>query len=910
VIGIWCFILSAVAFRPDPSIYIGTEPNRIHRFHQERQARLRQGSAWAPWAEQGWSARFDERTGTPQWAWGPSIELGALPNIQTVERKVRGVFGANPDVLGVPLESLRVGRSGYVDTQDAWVVHFDQVIPGTTIPVWRGGVRVRIKHGRLIGFGVDTHTDVENISPQPSIPAATAERIAIQSGPASNGAVHSDVKSRLVVLPMDDGVNLSSTLVWEVRSKTKAPKGHWVSFVDAQSGDYLHVYNEVRFFSGTASAEHDVRTVNGDMTVSPIRGLRVQTDGAATYSGEDGDWVLDADDVPEGDFVGEYLRLRNEGGPDAEFEMLSGDLLFTAEDASQAELDTWIFQNQIRDWALRYAPGLPLSGIRLEVNVNLPETCNAYFDGTINFYQAGSGCNNTGRIADVSYHEWGHGFHYYNLVSGSFDGSISEGIGDAVAALNTGDALISPYFFTSGGGIRELASDRVYPDDWVNEVHEDGLIFGGTIWDLWEILEEEVGEDDAYDTVSTLLVEATKAGPTIPQSFEEFLAADDDNGDLSDGTPNSCALIEAFSRHGLGPAGGSGAVVQLVHDPSDRTAPLTDIAIAAEGLNLAPECVDAEVDSAVIYYSTDGGDSWETTPLEGTLGDLAGLIPAQDEGTVIEYYLVLSTDSTGDTSAPSGAYINPYTLYVGYLEEVYCEDFEANDGGYTHALLAGQNEEGADDWMWGSPVGLGGDPGFAASGEKVWGNDLGGGNYNGEYQNSKHNRLTSPAIPLSDSSEYVLVYRRWLQVEDGYYDQANILVDGAEVWSNHATTRSVGDEHHQDAQWMVHTVPFSAAPGSGVELAWEIVSDQGLSMGGWNIDDVCIYAVGEAPSTGSDDGPSESGPDASQPVAEGPVVIEGTAKGCTCSASPTMGRSAWFGLLLTGLIAAVRRRQR
>ena len=337
---------------------------------------------------------------------------------------------------------------------------------------------------------------------------------------------------------------------------------------------------------------------------------------------------------------------------------------------------------------------------------------------------------------------------------------------------------------------------------------------------------------------------------------------------------------------------------------------MTDISIAAEGLNLAPECVDAEVDSAVIYYSTDAGDSWETTPLEGTLGELAGVIPAQDEGTVIEYYLVLSTDSTGDTSAPSGAYINPYTLYVGYLEEIYCEDFEANDGGYTHALLAGQNEEGADDWMWGTPVGLGGDPAFAASGEKVWGNDLGGGNYNGEYQNSKHNRLTSPAIPLSDSSEYVLAYRRWLQVEDGYYDQANILVDGAEVWSNHATTRSVGDEHHQDAQWMVHTVPFSAAPGSSVELAWEIVSDQGLSMGGWNIDDVCIYAVGEAPSTGSDDGPSESGPDAAQPVAEGPVVIEGTAKGCTCSASPTMGRSAWFGLLLTGLIAAGRRRQR
>lgn len=903
-------MLSAAAFRPDPSIYIGTEPNRIHRFHQERQAALRHGTAWKAWADEGWKARFDERTGTPQWAWGPSIELGALPNIEAVERKVRAVFEARPDVLGVPLKSLVLGRSGYVETQDAWVVHFDQVIPGTTIPVWRAGVRVRIKSGKLIGFGVDTHTDVENISSQPSIPAIEAKRIAVQSGPASNGSVHTEKKARLVVLPIDEGVALTPALVWEVRSKTKQPKGHWVSFVDAHTGAFLHVYNEVRFFSGSASAEHDVRTVNGDMAVSALRGLRVQTDDAASYSDDAGAWALDVEDVPRGDFVGEYLRLRNEGGPDAEFEMLSGDLTFTAEDASQAELDTWVFQSQIRDWALQYAPGLTLSGIRLEVNVNLPETCNAYFDGTINFYQAGGGCNNTGRIADVSFHEWGHGFHYYNLVSGSFDGSISEGIGDIVSALNTGDAVISPYFFTSGGGIRELESDRVYPDDWVNEVHEDGLIFGGTIWDLWEILEEDLGDELAYDTVNTLLVEATKAGPTIPQSFEEFLAADDDNGDLSDGTPNSCALIEAFSRHGLGPAGGSGSVIQLVHDPLERSAPMVDIAIDAEGLNLAPECVDAELDSAAIYYSTDGGQSWDTAPLDGTLGDLGGAIPAQAEGTVVEYYLSLSTDASGETVAPSGAYINPYTVYVGYLEEVYCEDFETSDGGYTHALLAGQNEEGADDWMWGAPLGLGGDPAFAASGDKVWGNDLGGGNYNGEYQNSKHNRLTSPAIALADSTEYVLAYRRWLNVEDGYYDQANIVVDGAEVWSNHATTRSVGDEHHQDAQWMLHSVPFSAEAGASVEIGWEIVSDQGLSMGGWNIDDVCIYAVVEESSVGGGDEPDSGGGTQGQPVTEGPVVIEGTAKGCTCSTSPTVGRSAWFGLLLTGLIAAGRRRQR
>ena len=60
--------------------------------------------------------------------------------------------------------------------------------------------------------------------------------------------------------------------------------------------------------------------------------------------------------------------------------------------------------------------------------------------------RAGSGCNNTGRIADVNFHEWGHAFHYYGLESGDFDGAVSEGIGDVVSALNTGDSIIAPNF--------------------------------------------------------------------------------------------------------------------------------------------------------------------------------------------------------------------------------------------------------------------------------------------------------------------------------------------------------------------------------------------------------------------------------------------------------------------------------
>jgi hypothetical protein len=83
-----------------------------------------------------------------------------------------------------------------------------------------------------------------------------------------------------------------------------------------------------------------------------------------------------------------------------------------------------------------------------------------------------------------------------------------------------------------------------------------------------------------------------------------------------------------------------------------------------------------------------------------------------------------------------------------------------DDGGFTHSLLAGDNQEGADDWQWGQPMGMGGDPDYAASGNNVWGNDLGGEvngqQYNGEYQNDKHNQLLSSIVDVDGYEQVCL----------------------------------------------------------------------------------------------------------------------------------------------------------
>lgn len=920
MVGLWLLSLPALALRADPSVFLGTEPVRIRRFHKERQSSLRRGKRWSAFVGgigHGWVARFDERTGAPMAAWGPSIPLGKVADMQTMEARVREVFAQAPGLLGVPADQLSLGRSGYVESSDTWHIHFDQVLPGTDIAVYRGGVSVRVKNGNLVSFGVDTYPELGALDARPGLAAAAAEWVATSSGPAGNGQ-HEEVQSALVVLPIDANPEIHTRLAWKVQSKTDTPKGHWVSFVDAQTGELLNVHNEVRFVSGTVTAEHDVRTVDGEKMVSPLPWLRIQMEGAATYADEDGNWELDGDGETESDLIGEFVRIHNEQGDDAEFWDMGGTVLLTDDDASQAELSAYVFQSQVRTWALEYAPDIAFVNSRIDTYVNINENCNAYFDGNLNFMRAGSGCANTGRIADVNYHEWGHGFHYYSLVSGEFDGSMSEGIADIVSVLNTADPVISPGFFDSGEGIRNVGPNRVYPDDWVGEVHTDGLIFAGAVWDLVGELTEDLGEEEAYHKTSQLLAAAVKSGPTTPQAFDAFILADDDNGDLSDGTPNSCAIIQAFSLHGLGPGGDGGSVIVLDHDSISAHPPESDISLSLSAVNLAPECVDATVDSAQVHYSVDDGESWDTVGLTGDMEGLIGVLPGQPEGTILSYYFSLDSADAGTSYAPSGSTINPYTLTIGTLKELYCEDFEADDGGYTHALISGSNDEGADDWMWATPLGLGGDPDFAFSGNKAWGNDLGGGQYNGEYQNDKVNRLTSVDIEVGEETELVLQYRRWLNVEDGYYDQANVLANGELVWTNYSSDRESGTDHHQDDQWMLHSIPIEADDSGVLTIEWEIDTDRGLSMGGWTIDDVCVYALTDAVSTDPGDEPGdETDPGNDSPggevgdydVPERSGVIEGKRVGCSCASAPDPAQLGWLGLLLTGLITAARRRE-
>ena len=944
--------LPALAFQPAEDVYLGREPNRVRRFHVERQHALRHGSQWQALLAgdfEGWSARFDEATGQPWKAWGPGIPLGELTSSADVDRAVRGLLQRNPALAGIDAGSLRLGDAFFHADRNAWVVRYDQVLPGSAHPsnpdlrgseadfehfvahgqpvVWRGAFQVGIQHGRLTQITVKTYPDAHVA--EPVVSAAQAVQTAIADGPEPS-AEHTVEGAARVVVPVEGPDGLAYRTAWMVRTRTGGvTPGIWVSFVDVENGELFNVHNQVRYLDGTLSAEHDTRGPSGDYSISPLVDLRVTgSEGGSSLTTATGAFSVAgtaSTDLAQGaDFA-----VYNEQGADAELSWTDTDMVWTEADASQAELDVYVFLTMVQRWASLYANDIGIVQDGMVGYVNINSSCNAYYDGNVNFYRSGSGCNNTGRIKDVVFHEWGHGMHYYAARTGYVDGAVGEGVSDVVSMLETDDHIMAPYFNTNGSGIRDLQPDKRYPDDFLGGeyVHSDGLIFGGAMWDWRQLAEESLGAEAAHALVSRVVVDGMSTNPELPDTYDAMVFGDDDDGDLSNGTPNICDLIDAFGRHGLGPVGTGEGLYSVSHEVvGNQSADAAEYAVTADMLNAAPDCTDDSTGAARVVWSTDGGDSWTATDLTVSGGEAAGAIPQVEPGTIVDYYIEADVGSTA-VAAPLHGDRHAFSFVVGDVTEIYCNDFEDDDGGWVSELLSGEDTEGANDWQWGRPLGEGGDPDFAFSGNRVWGNDLGEGEYNGEYQNDRHNRITAPAIDISGHDRVVLQYRRWLNMEDSYYDQANILANGERIWTNHGTGRDNGEEHTTDRQWALHTLELPT-DSAELELSFEIITDGGLTMGGWTIDDVCVYGItGAGGGTGGDDGgddgtgddgsgddgSGDGGGDGELPEIDDSATTdgfddEGKVTGCACSTAESTPASGWLAVLGLAGLGLLRRR--
>ena len=154
-------------------------------------------------------------------------------------------------------------------------------------------------------------------------------------------------------------------------------------------------------------------------------------------------------------------------------------------------------------------------------------------------------------------------------------GGRNERARDFLATTITGDAAMGRGFFLTDAPLRDLdpvGSEAVYPDDLTGVPHDDGLIFGGTFWDLREALIEDLGPQAGIARTEELFHATLQRASGMTTAYVEVLVEDDDDGDLSNGTPNFCAIDDIFRLHGLAPGTFAGTFEAFRQDilPEDR----------------------------------------------------------------------------------------------------------------------------------------------------------------------------------------------------------------------------------------------------------------------------------------------------------------------------------------------------
>jgi hypothetical protein len=815
----------------------GSQPLGIKRYvpDQAVQTALSERPMWQDFlARNGgkWQVRWYPGTGTPHLVWGEGLPLLPQGNLamDTVEKISRDFIRANSDLFMVDESELLLKPKSVNLGQEneLWFVHFQRVVDG--IPIYASDVYLRYKFGRLVQFGSDCFPDLA-VDPAIEIDGLEALEIAQADCSFKHGVDSLEAAGDLLYFPVQRKVGgaFDYHLVQTVNIRRADGPQNLHYFIDAHDGTIIARWDYIfRAIDGTVTANVYERHVANPVTERPMPYLTVNISGAASVNTDiDGIYTSPAigSHTISAELYGPYWNLNNQAGADASVSFTGAgvgqDIQWDDSNSTMAERTSYHALDRIRTLALNWIHPAWFDQ-RLPVNVNINDTCNAYYDySSVNFFLAGGGCNNTGELFDVVAHEWGHGLD--DNISGIYDGASSEGWSDVTAMMQTEDCLVGPYFHTDGSPVRNICDNYTYPED-TGEVHYEGQIIGSTNYDLLVYLRASLGDKLAISKLQELFFQHMYTSDHYLDDYDAYLVIDDDDGNLANYTPNFVEINTAFSEHGLTeyvvPTG-----VIFDHTPLADT---PDTINPYEVVTLCTSITDTlDTGSLELRYQVDGG-SFASVALSATgqPDEFHGYIPAQAVGASVSYYLY-GEDAEGPGTLPRTAPGSTFSFLVGF-STIFFDDMESGEGGWTHYQVAAQ-----DDWMLGSPGPNAYDPSSAYSGSNIWGNDLAPAGWNGNYYANVHNYIRSQVIDCSGFSGVRLRYMRWLTVEEAIYDQATIYVNGTQVWQNAAGA------DHMDTAWTVHDINISALAddNASVVIEYHMQSDSGVEFGGWNIDD-------------------------------------------------------------------------
>lgn len=474
---------------------------------------------------------------------------------------------------------------------------------------------------------------------------------------------------------------------------------------------------------------------------------------------------------------------------------------------------------------------------------------NAFFSGgEIMFAESGSGFENMA-FETVIVHELGHWMYSTKWIQGTIGSNgLQEGLADVWAMYFSEQSQIGQNFSGPGTFVRDGNNTAQWCRNSYGgcnlDPHEDGLPLMGALWEFYGL---------APGAAVELLPQVTSTnsfGFVDTRIRDLWIAYDDDDHNLLNGTPHYGFIEPAFLNHGWEPFGANAFEIQ--HQPlPDSTTDTSPFDVFVD-VPRNPDFSFGTINSVELSYWTAGSGNQITVPMILVSGDTySGQIPAIASPVAIQYSVsanyVAGPNSYQVLSPPEGS----HSFRVGITRPLYYSEFEApsgSDQGWTHGDL---NNPSFDDWQREEPGGNQGvsfgalwvDPETPATTNTIWGTDI-RDTWDGAYRSGVNSFLQSPEIDASGAVGLSLAFDRWASFAPN--DELRIMAvapggQSTSLWAPPLTLR--------DEAWSRQYIELPPAlDGQVFRLRFELESDSGNNYGGWGIDNVEVTSLNASPS--------------------------------------------------------------
>ncbi len=646
-----------------------------------------------------WTILFDNLTGDAHRAFGKPIQINGYYDIteENVESAALRFLNEYSDLLDLNTENLKLTKK--IKINDLWSLSYAQTYNGIEVLLTEVELRIRTD-GKVSALGVQYYEDI-NIPTEPKVNIQTAKNAATKGLNIDDKKAKIQSAGKLYVLPVKTKNGVNYSLVYDILvegCKIGIPF-KYKSFVDAHSSDIVWRRDMITRAQTKITAKGGIkeRTSEDETTVKPFGNLKTTIDGDNVYTDENGEIFKDISEESSitARLAGTWAKVVFDGKASANYSgnVTPGEdfeLLWDDDNSHIYERSLYHHTNNAHSYYKTLDPESEAVDYQITVTLTEQSTPNAMSDleSNITFTGISNPSYRFPLTAGILYHEYGHTVNqqlYYEV--GAYQGMVNMSCHEALADIYAGFLLDDnkigyKAFADTNKVIRNLKNNNKYPDDLESDSHINGLILGGSLWDLREMTSLDYGRWISHYTKKMGTPDDPDIAIAFAEWFLETLITDDSgpegDNDLSNGTPHDDEIIESFGNHNIG----TSLLVRTTynHDPLEDTQETESPYVAEFTLNNPLEFLDNDPYDVKLIYSTDGMTTQNTVEaVEYEEGKFRAEIPALEAGTIVSYYME-AKDKYSDaelTLTKDISSFQPYRFLVGY-KSAYLEDFEDN----------------------------------------------------------------------------------------------------------------------------------------------------------------------------------------------------------------------------------------